>query len=607
MRKWIERQLADVGDLAHEIIIVLDVDDALSDRDVAEIRERADVRVAEDWLTLRRIWEIDGRRHDPSAGQLTIVVRSKEFQRSQNLPFDIERRSTVVLLKLPVPKDLRDLVLDLDDAIEDRAIEIIEDAPADPVAALLQRLWGVSLGHRNLGAGEDIAAVIRLMSDPEVPDAVWNHVRSLLRSPIALALASTPPDSAPLQEAWQEWVRIGSEAPQGEIFERHGPSIMPLFYLGLLSPVVTERDVPAWAVAGVTEPTLKERASALLAEPPFETTPQNVGEWMTLATWWGEVRAVISGGTPDTDDLVAESWRLWEPYDAAFREFLHAEFGRLFSKAQLRPLLVNRINGFLARRLANGDAARILLVVFDGMGMAQWSTLRSDLDLTIVDPGAVVAMAPSLTELSRQAIFAGAPPLMFADSLRSTRREGEMWFRFWENEGVPFAAIGYDNVQGSGSDLVPEFGEKKVFGLVIRAIDQLMHSSKLHGEAQFAASAKDWIRFGYVRRLVDSAAEQGFEIWFTADHGNIEVVPEGRAMEGLNLDTAGTRVYMYESEALRSLSEADGDPWDPPGMPDDGPFCLFPWGRGAFVRDERVTHGGLSFDEMIVPFVQVKP
>jgi len=606
MRKWVAEQLTDVGDLAHEIVVILDADRALSEADLDDLRERADVHVAADWLALRRVWETYGRHHDPVDGQLVIVLRSDEFKTVRQLPFDIENRSTVVPLRLPFPISVRSLVLDLDDAVEDRALEIIADSPGDPADVLLRGLWGVDLGSIRT-VGDEIVGVIRLMSDPEVPEGVWDHVRTALRSPIARALAAAPPDPAPLQEAWHDWVRLGPDSPNAEMFDIHGPSIVALFHQGLLTPATFDRQMPAWAAPGVTEPSLRDTAAALLAEPPFAEMPDSIGEWMTFATWWGEVRAAIAGGAPETDDLASESWNIWEPYDRAFREFLHTQFGPMISRSPQRPLFVNRINSFLARRLSDGTAERILLIVFDGMGMAQWSILRHELALTVVDPGAVFAMAPSLTEISRQAIFAGELPLKFPDSLKDTKREGGKWLRFWENEGVPVTAIGYNNVEGSGSDAIPDFSDKKVYGMVIRAIDELMHSSKLYGEAQFTASVKDWIRYGYVRRLLDAAAEQGFEIWFTADHGNIEVVPEGRKMEGLKLDTAGTRVYIYESDALRSQSKAEGDPWDPPGMPDGMKSCLFPWGRGAFVRDARVTHGGLSVDEMIVPFVQVRP
>jgi hypothetical protein len=248
-----------------------------------------------------------------------------------------------------------------------------------------------------------------------------------------------------------------------------------------------------------------------------------------------------------------------------------------------------------------------LLVVFDGMGFPHWSLLRREARLTVTDASGVLAMAPSLTPVSRQTILAGALPLTFPDYLENTRMEGELWRRFWENEGIPVTAVGYYNIEGVASAEVPNFPTERVVGVVVRAIDELMHTSELLGEAQFAENVRTWLRHGFVRELVERGSEGEFEVWFTADHGSLEVVPLGRPMEGLAVDTAGTRVRLYTSSALRDQSKADGDPWDPPGMPADGPFSLFPWGRYGLRHDVRVTHGGLSFDEMIVPFVRVEP
>jgi hypothetical protein len=247
-----------------------------------------------------------------------------------------------------------------------------------------------------------------------------------------------------------------------------------------------------------------------------------------------------------------------------------------------------------------------MLVVFDGMGFPSWSLLRRSLDLAILEASGVLAMAPTLTPISRQAIFAGNLPLTFSDCLTDTKCEGSLWRSFWENEGIPSSTeVRYNNIEGVTPPEVPSLDEAKVFGIVVRAMDELMHTSEMLGESQFMGNVTTWANHDFVRELIQRASAEGFEIWLTADHGHLEVVPLGRPMEGLAVDTAGTRVRLYASKALRDQSKAEGDDWLPPGLPDFGPFPLFPWGRYGFRHDVRVTHGGLSFDEMIVPLVRV--
>jgi hypothetical protein len=78
-------------------------------------------------------------------------------------------------------------------------------------------------------------------------------------------------------------------------------------------------------------------------------------------------------------------------------------------------------------------------------------------------------------------------------------------------------------------------------------------------------------------------------------------------MEGPLVDHAGTRVRLYENAVLRDTARPDGIEWDPPGLP-PGKAPLFAAGRtGYHSGGRKVSHGGLSLDEVIVPFARVVP
>ena len=137
----------------------------------------------------------------------------------------------------------------------------------------------------------------------------------------------------------------------------------------------------------------------------------------------------------------------------------------------------------------------------------------------------------------------------------------------------------------------------------------MMHGSEVLGDSQFFASIRTWVRHGFLRTLVGNATAKGFEVWTTADHGNLEAVPIGRPLyEGLAVESAGTRVRWYGDAGLRSQSGAEGIVWDPPGLPADSVYPIFARGRGGyFSTGKRITHGGISMDEVIVPLVRVEP
>jgi hypothetical protein len=196
-------------------------------------------------------------------------------------------------------------------------------------------------------------------------------------------------------------------------------------------------------------------------------------------------------------------------------------------------------------------------------------------------------------------------PFAFADSLWTTSREEYRWRAFWAEHGVTGSEVGYARTAGATAADVPPLNGTAVQAVVVLAVDELMHGSEVLGDSQFSAGLEAWARHGFLQTLVKLADREGFEVWFTSDHGNIEATPSGRIMEGPLVDHAGTRVRLYNNQVLRDTARADGEAWDPPGFP-PGKAPLFARGRtGYHSGGPRVSHGGLSVDEVVVPFARV--
>jgi hypothetical protein len=143
---------------------------------------------------------------------------------------------------------------------------------------------------------------------------------------------------------------------------------------------------------------------------------------------------------------------------------------------------------------------------------------------------------------------------------------------------------------------------------VINAVDEIMHSARVLGEMQMMAGVRTWAKSGVLNRLVKQASADGFEVWITSDHGNIEAEATGRPKSpGLEVDMAGTRVWLYKSATLRESSDSEGTDWDPPGIPAGVFFPRFANARGGYFNaGTRMSHGSLSFDEVIVPLARVE-
>jgi hypothetical protein len=560
---------------------------------------------------LRRAWEQEGRRRVPSQGLLFILVRDSALAEPRDLPFDIEQQAEIVSLRLPIADDFKPLVRALPDTRGDRLVSALLTPSPDPLGATLAAGWGISFQPDGATPATELQATLRLRSDPATPAAIWDLLRPRLRYPLSKALADDPPDTGPLQAAWEDWCRNGRESPWRELIESTGSSLAPLFALGLLRTVPGHRDdLPEWALVGTRSQTPYERASVLLESAPA-AWPSDLSSWTEVARWWGELRAALAEGTPAMDGMADRAWCWWNEADVVFRQWLSSSMGGLMMSASPWPATVARIAPFLARRVREGVARRILLMVVDGMGMAQWSLVSREAGLRSIVSGGCVAMVPTLTSVSRQAIFAGSLPQAFAETLLTTNAEERRWAALWrrETEGLLRAPAGYWRLVGRSPDEVPDLSRVDIAGVVVNAADEMMHGAEVLGDSQFAASLQTWVRHGFLRSLAQHAAEKGFEIWVTADHGNIEALPAGLPKrEGLAIESAGLRVRLYADPGLRSQSGAEGVMWDPPGLPIDAIFPVFASGRGGYFNSgRRVAHGGFSLDEVIVPLARVEP
>src|SRR5690606_11903982 len=101
---------------------------------------------------------------------------------------------------------------------------------------------------------------------------------------------------------------------------------------------------------------------------------------------------------------------------------------------------------YLALR-RNAGETRIALLVFDGLAMDQWIQIREHLVGFLpgfsANEGGCFAWLPTLTSVSRQALFSGLKPREFANSIETTSKEPSLWARFWQEYGLRSPEIVY--------------------------------------------------------------------------------------------------------------------------------------------------------------------
>lgn len=302
--------------------------------------------------------------------------------------------------------------------------------------------------------------------------------------------------------------------------------------------------------------------------------------------------------------------------DTRLREWVEKRFQDLPSLPVAKaPVMVHHIPRYLSMRRSTGED-KIALVVFDGMALDQWVQIREYLsarapDLT-ADENGCFAWLPSLTSVSRQALFSGLRPREFKASIETTAQEPSLWNRFWLENGLRAGEVYYRKAIKRTEQLVEleaavSSPSIKVAGLVVDMIDELVHGAML-GKRGLSGQIQEWCETGFVEELFKLLIGNGFHVYVTADHGNVDAEGIGRLNQGVISEVRGERVRTYRSETLAESvpTGIDAFPFGGPGLPPDF-LPLYASGRGAFVPagHQVVAHGGMSVEELIVPFVKI--
>lgn len=463
--------------------------------------------------------------------------------------------------------------------------------------------------------------------------------------PVAIWFASKSALFRVVQDAWYRYLkalgidgtRTGELLPPDYLAKIDIPFghsdvqvlIDSMFLAGSLHPLSIHNvpaDMPSWIKAGIVQD-----PDALLAlvikgiDSLIETTPTAEAShkaWSEFDKRYGEILARTHGladseGNENHEVLCERIKTLQALSDERLQAWVAAkQYANLILQPVTKaPVMVHHVQRFLRHRRSAGEN-KVALLVFDGLAIDQWVQIRESLVATtrryVFDEGAAFAWLPTVTSVSRQALFSGLRPREFDDSIDRTDKEESLLKAFWQNEGVSAHEVMYKRALRQNSQLEELEADldrqcPNIVGLVIDEVDDRIHKER--SKKDVALWIGNWLKTGFVDRLLTLFLNKGFHIYLTADHGNVEAIGICRPNEGVIAETRGERVRIYRSESLLAVSAAAYPTTvrlDTPGLPANF-LPLFAGGRTAFVPvgEQVVVHGGVSVEELIIPFVKV--
>ncbi|MBV1929000.1 MAG: BREX-3 system phosphatase PglZ [Gammaproteobacteria bacterium] len=398
-----------------------------------------------------------------------------------------------------------------------------------------------------------------------------------------------------------------------------------LFLEGYLTPIELDspdRLIDHWCLVGVLQDPDKELRKRIegLLRLCNETLPgedDRHQQWQQYACRWGELSAHYHSNKSHMsafDTFVEDYSDLQQKVDQQFSDWMLGKYTGLHNHPPVPPVMLHHVPRAMERELDSKPDAKAALIVVDGLSIDQWVTIKAQFEIDgVLNESAIFAWVPTVTSVSRQALFSAKAPYQFAKTIGTTSSEPKAWEQFWLDTGLDKSQVYYKKSLGTDDvdALIDQLSDRRLraVGLVINTVDDMMHGMQL-GAAGMHNQVKLWAEGAYLQQLITALLDKGFSVHLTSDHGNVEAVGSGKVKEGAVAESRGERVRVYKTEVLRdsiSFDPIDAVAWSRTGLPKDY-WPMVMKGRKAFVaKDEKIVgHGGIAIEEVVVPYITVR-
>jgi len=285
--------------------------------------------------------------------------------------------------------------------------------------------------------------------------------------------------------------------------------------------------------------------------------------------------------------------------DEEFKKFVFERYSTLSSLIQKdSPVIVSRVMDHILK-----NNAKIALIVMDGMSVFDFNVLSEYFDDIDYQEDYIYAMIPTTTAISRQSLLSGKFPVELTRPFDLSREEREFISKA--------QAVGYMGKQicyarGYNPDIGPTI---KCLSIIVNDIDDLVHG-QIQGRFGMYSDINLLAKSGKIQRLIRNLYKQGFNIYLTSDHGNTLCTGLGSVKgTGVEVETKSRRMLILKDFAKSKELIEKYDLIEYPGYYLDKQYKYYICNNGTSfdVKNSVVmTHGGISIDEVIVPFIKIK-
>lgn len=578
----------------------------------------------------------NGQRNKRAGGKYFVLVKDEAY-----VPYDILQHfyHKRVSLKDFFPKLSHVVVKEVDADYIERLYKAYQNYQGEELGDkgtkdyILKSVYGIYMEHI-----EDFMALIKslipiyyqgLSISPLVGEYLINQLFTegkFSQYPIAKLISSSHNFFQFMQEQWNLYIKsIESHEVKEKIlidFNNHEVRayIDNLFREDFLYPIKVNEalNLPKWIETGVVYDTINSQKNVIsekldIIEEKLKTI-KSYRDWFVISNLWSDI-LVICYGEKILEDLFRDEIRsLKEELLVQFKDWMLREYNSLHSLSYIKsPVVVHKIPWHIESQIKENGYKKVALIVIDGMSVDNWKVIKDTMTMRFnFEERFTYAWVPTTTSISRQAIFSGEIPMHFGDTILSTNNDEKHWKKFWIEKGFKENTISYirniKTLQEESLIGAIEDSNNKILGIVINAVDNFLHKAQLsikevHNNLRF------WTENAGFEDLIKKLLDLGYDIFIASDHGNIESTGIGRPKEGLAVDVAGERMRLYSSDFDSSnlLGGYDAYLWEGIGLPNQYHYFICNKSYSFTTKNEVImAHGGISVEEIIVPFIHIR-
>lgn len=280
---------------------------------------------------------------------------------------------------------------------------------------------------------------------------------------------------------------------------------------------------------------------------------------------------------------------------ALFASFIATDYDKLSS-------VVNATTpAILTKTLETIATGKTALIVVDGMSLTDFEIIKREAWPFESRNEASFALIPTTTSISRQSLLTDRYPQQIENPFSLAKEESG----FYEAA----ERLGYKRTQASyGRGHEVQIGNQvQLIAIILNDIDDIMHG-QLQGDVGMAQDVRLFARKGRLQQLIAQLMERGFAVYLTSDHGHLTCQGNGITTRfGLETESKAQRVLVLKDFAEASDALRDATTVFPGTYLNRSFQYLIAKEDTAFAAEGKqlVTHGGISIEEVIVPFIRV--